>query len=67
MLRAREHVAGPRPRDRFVIMRRSVITADVVVVAVLLLTLVPVIISARLTGGGGITRGSAAGSGSPGA
>ena len=32
---------------------------NVVVVAVLLLTIVPVIIAARLTGGGGITRGSA--------
>ena len=39
---------------------------NVVVVAVLALTVVPVIIAARLTGGGGITRGSA-GSGSPGA
>jgi hypothetical protein len=28
---------------------------------------VPVIIAARLTGGGGITRGSATGGGSPGA
>ena len=32
---------------------------NVVVVAVLLLTVMPVIIAARLTGGGGITRGSA--------
>jgi putative spermidine/putrescine transport system permease protein len=32
---------------------------NVVVVGVLLLTVVPVIIAARLTGGGGITRGSA--------
>jgi putative spermidine/putrescine transport system permease protein len=32
---------------------------NVVVVAVLVLTIVPVIIAARLTGGGGITRGSA--------
>ena len=34
---------------------------NVVVVGVLLLTVVPVIAAARLTGGGGITRGSAAG------
>ncbi len=33
---------------------------NVVVVAVLLLTLIPVAIAARLTGGGGVTRGSAA-------
>ena len=32
---------------------------NVVVVAVLLLTVIPVVIAARLTGGGGITRGSA--------
>jgi putative spermidine/putrescine transport system permease protein len=40
---------------------------NVVVVAVLLLTVIPVLIAVRLTGGGGITRGSAAGGGSPGA
>ncbi|HEY2006553.1 MAG TPA: ABC transporter permease subunit, partial [Solirubrobacteraceae bacterium] len=33
---------------------------NVVVVAVLLLTLIPVGLAARLTGGGGVTRGSAA-------
>ena len=33
---------------------------NVVVVGVLVLTVIPVIIAARLTGGGGITRGSAA-------
>jgi putative spermidine/putrescine transport system permease protein len=34
---------------------------NVVVVAVLLLTVIPVTIAARLTGGGGVTRASAAG------
>jgi putative spermidine/putrescine transport system permease protein len=33
---------------------------NVVVVAVLLLTLIPVGLAAHLTGGGGVTRGSAA-------
>ena len=38
---------------------------NVVVVAVLLLTIIPVAIAVRLTGGGGVTRGSAAGGGTP--
>jgi putative spermidine/putrescine transport system permease protein len=37
---------------------------NVVVVGVLLLTIVPVVVAARLTGSGGITRGSAGSAGS---